>query len=180
MPPLTRDWGVMERDLDVWFVVVAAAATMAVLLQLGFLLALFFALRRVSAKIKEIRATSGVRALALRDLVITAHEAVNNINRIAKNTADLTERIEPVVEEAAGVSHRQLARADKVLGDVFTHIERISRYVEQDVVQPAREIHALSAAVRSALAVFFRRSNNSKGLADHRLLFWAGSFCFRL
>ena len=152
----------MERDLDAWFIVIAAAATLAVLVQLGFLVALFFAIRRLSAKIKEIRATSGVRVHALRDLALTAHEAVNNINRAAKNTADLTERIKPVVEDAASVSHRQLARADKVLGDVFTHVERTSGYVEQDIVQPARELHALSAAVRSALAVFFRHPNGSK------------------
>ena len=153
----------MDRDLNVWVIVVAAAATIAVLLQLAFVVGLLFGIRRLSAKMKELRAKSSSRGPALRELLTTAREALENINRAAKNTADITERIKPVVEDAASVSRRQLARADKVLGEVLTRVERISDFVEQDIVQPAREIHALSAAVRSTLAVFFRHSNNSKG-----------------
>jgi outer membrane protein assembly factor BamA len=90
---------------------------------------------------------------------------VNSINRAARDTADLIEQIKPVVEDAASVSHRQLARADQVLSDVLTRVEAISENVEKGIVQPAREIQAISAALRRGLAVFFRHPNGSKGPA---------------
>src|SRR5215470_7827693 len=114
----------MDHDLDVWFIVVAPTASIAVLLQLGFLIGLLFGMRRLSAKIKELRTKSSSGGPAFGELVTTARNALESINRVAKNTADITERIKPVVEEAASVSHRQLARADKVLGEMLTRVER--------------------------------------------------------
>lgn len=152
----------MDHDLDIWCLIVAAAATLAVLLQLGLVIALFFGTRRFRTKLSAMRAESSSGTLPLLDLVSTARQALENINRVAKNTAELTERIKPVVVEATDVSHRQLARADRVLGDVLTRVDRISRDVEQAIVLPAREILALSAAVRSAFTVFFQRGENSK------------------
>ena len=153
----------MDRDLDIWVIVVAAASTAAVLIQFGFLLALFWGIRRLHVKIKGIRSTASASGSGLQEWVTTLREASVAINRVAKNTADLTERIKPVVDEAVGVSHRQLTRADQVLTDVLTRVERISAYVEQVIVQPAAEIRAFAAAVRAALRAFFHDPNQGKG-----------------
>jgi hypothetical protein len=158
----------VSRDFDAWVIFVAAAATLAVLLQLGFVVALLFGMRTLSAKIREMRAKSSSGGPALRDLVTTARQTLDNINRVAKGTAELTERIKPVVEEATEVSHRQVARADQVVGDVLGRVERISEYVELGIAHPAREVKALSAAVRTALAVFFRHANYRKGRNNDR------------
>ena len=78
----------MDRDLDVWFIVIAEASVVAILLQLAFLVALSFAIRHLSGKIKEIHATSGLHGAALRDLVISAREAVNSVNRVGEGLRD--------------------------------------------------------------------------------------------
>jgi hypothetical protein len=153
----------MDRDLDIWVVVVAAASTAAVLIQFGFLLALFLGIRRLRVKMKGIRSTASASGSGVQEWVTTLREASVAINRVAKNTVDLTERIKPVVDEAVGVVHRQLVRADQVLTDVLTRVERISAYVEEVIVQPAGEIRAFAAAVRAALTVFFHHPNHGKG-----------------
>jgi hypothetical protein len=94
----------MDRNLDIWFIVVAAAATTAVLLQLGFLVGLLLGIVRVRAKIEEMRAKSSSGSPGTRELMNTARQALDNINLVAKNAAELTERIKPLVDEAAGVS----------------------------------------------------------------------------
>jgi len=153
----------MDRDLDIGVMVVAAASTAAVLIQLGFLLALFLGIRRLHAKMESIRSTASATGPGLQEWVATLREALVAVNRLAKNAADLTEHIKPVVDEAVGVSHRQLARADEMLTDVLTRVERISAYVEQVIVQPAAEIRAFAAAVRAALRAFFHDPNQGKG-----------------
>jgi methyl-accepting chemotaxis protein len=152
----------MDHHLEVWVTVVAAAATLAVLIQLGFLVALLFGMQRLRAKIKETQAAASSRGPNLRELATTAKETLDSINRVARNTAELTERIKTVADDASEVSRRQLARADKVVGDVLTRVERVSDHVEDSILKPVREIQAVVAAIRYTLAVFFRYPNSSK------------------
>lgn len=153
----------MNRDLDIWVIVVAGAATLTVMIQLGFFVALFFGIRRLSTHIKSIRTGAGSHLAAFQDLVAALRQASVDISRVAKDTADLTERLKPVVDEFSGVSRRQLHRADQVVGDVLTNVESISQSVERGILQPAREVRALSAAVRAALTVLFQHHNEVKG-----------------
>jgi outer membrane protein insertion porin family len=91
-------------------------------------------------------------------ILVALFLGVRHINRVAQNAAELIERLKPVVNEAASVSHNQLVRADRVLSDLLTRIERINDYLEQGV----REIEAILAGLRSAAAAFFDRHTGSK------------------
>ena len=132
----------MSRDFDAWVIFVAAAATLAVLLQLGFVVALLFGIRTLSAKIREMRAKSGSGGPALRDLVTTARDTLDHINRVAKDTAELTERIKPVVQQAADVSHRQLT------GEISPYDGNPVRIHTRPLVSPARRPDDLPALER--------------------------------
>ena len=62
-------------------------------------------------------------------------------------------RLRTAAETAAKL--RSLGRADRVIDDPLTRVERISESFEVGVAKPRREIHAVTADLRSALGVFF-------------------------
>ena len=148
----------MDRDLQMWLIVLATATALSVTIELGILLGLFLGVRRVRAKIKEVLAASSSKGPSLAELAASAREALETINRVAKDTAEIIEGIKPLVNEATSVSRSQLARADQVLGDLLTQLETISQHIERGV----REIQAILAGVRSALAVLSDRQSDSK------------------
>ena len=133
---------------------------LSVTIQLGILLGLFLGVRRLRAKVKEILAASSSKRPSLAELAATAREALETINRVAKNTVEIIERIKPLVNEATSVSRSQLARADQVLGDLLRQLETISQHIERGV----REIQAILAGVRSALAVLPPGSSPFRGI----------------
>ena len=147
----------MDRNLQIWFMVLVVATTVSVAMQVGILVAVVYGLRRLHAKIKEIEAMVRSHASMIGEMSTDIRETVRSIKSVTNNVAELSVRIKSTVDETADVYGRQLRRADRVLGDVAARVERISDYVEHGVVRPLREIQAISAALRAALSVFFRR-----------------------
>src|SRR5438034_11111446 len=144
----------MERDVQIWLIVFAAATALSVTIRLGIVLGLFLGGRRVRAKIKEVLAASSSKGPSLAEIAASARETLETINRVAKNTAEIIEGVKPLVNEATSVSRSQLARADQVLGDLRIQLETISQHIKRGV----REIQAILAGVRSALAEIGRAS----------------------
>ncbi len=153
----------MDRGLQIWFIIFAAATTVAAVMQLGVLVVILLGMRRLGAKLKQIRGSANPQGRSLHEIATTVQEALHSLNHAAKNVAELTERIKPIVDEAAGASHKWVTRVDQVLGDTLSRIEKAGQYAEQGIIQPIREVAAISAAVRSALTVLFQRPNGSKG-----------------
>src|SRR6266542_3307938 len=135
----------MDRDVQMWLIVLAAATALSVTIQLAVLLGLLIFARRVRAKLKSFLASSSSKGPSLSEVAASAQQALDTINRLAQNLTDLIERIRPVVDQAATVSRTQVARADQVLGGVLTNLEKAGLQVEQGV----REVRAVSAGFRS-------------------------------
>jgi outer membrane protein insertion porin family len=69
-----------------------------------------------------------------------------------------------LVNEATELSQKHLGRADRVIDDLLTQMERTSESLQAGVAKPFRETHALAAGLRAALGVFFgRHSTTSAG-----------------
>src|SRR5712692_1198373 len=145
----------MDRDLQIWFIVFAAATSVCALIQLSILVGLFLGVRRLRAKLQEIQAMSLSQESTLREMAMNAREALTHLRLVAQNTAEVSERIKSVTNEAAEVSRRQLERADQVISNLLTGVQRFSKYVEWGATEPIHQIRAILAGVCSALSVFF-------------------------
>jgi outer membrane protein insertion porin family len=102
------------------------------------------------------KATSGRQSLI--QLAVEAGEALTAITRVARNAAEV-DRFKPVADKAAERSPQQLARIDQTVDRLVASVqsaERVSESFEEGIARPIREGRAISAGVRSALAVLFR------------------------
>jgi methyl-accepting chemotaxis protein len=152
----------MDRNLQAWFMVLVVATTVSVAMQLGILVAVVYGLRRLHAKIKDIEAILRSHASMIGEVATDVRETVRSIKSVTNNVVELSGRIKSTVDETAEVYGRQLRRVDRVIGNVAAGVDRVSDYVENGVIRPLREIQAVSAALRSALSVFFRSGRNTE------------------
>jgi methyl-accepting chemotaxis protein len=149
----------MDRNLQIWFMVLVVVTTVSVAMQVGILVAVVYGLGRLRAKIKEIEAMIRSHASMIGELSANIRETVRSIKSVTNNVAEFSARIKGTVDETVEVYGRQLRRADQMIGEVAARVERIGDYVEHGVIRPLREIQAISAALRAALRVFFRRGS---------------------
>jgi hypothetical protein len=147
----------MDRDVQIWLIVLAAATALSVMIQVGSLVGLYLGIRRLRAKIETICAAA-TKGPSLPEIATNAREALESANRAARNTAEIIERIKPLVNETSILCHGQMARANQVFSDFLTRVETISQQGERSV----HEFQALFSGLRSAFAVLFERPPGSK------------------
>ena len=138
----------MDRDLQIWLIVVSVALIASVAIQL-FIIGRLLVLVRFSLGRHN-----------LHEIVDKAFDALDRVDRTTEAANQLLEQIRPTVDQVAGISQRQLPRADQVVGEVLTSVQRINHDVNAAISWPSREAHAWSAGVRSALSALFRKDGD--------------------
>ena len=154
----------MGLDTQFWFIVFVCATAISVTIQLILLAALCYIVWRFHAKVKEIERKAQSQCSVLQEYGNTIRELLALFTRTVNNAAEITERMKGLVGEAAEVSQKQVGRADHVIDNILTRLEKISESLEADVAEPFREARAFTAALRTALGVFLgRHKTNSPG-----------------
>ena len=142
----------MERDLQIWLIIIFLALLIAIqIFVIAFLI-------RVLNLLKPTPGSAGVREIAAK--VVDTMEA---LNRTTKTANEFLAQIRPTVEQAMNVSSRQLSHADKVVGEVLNNVDRINQPLRDfaaAVNVSFSEAHALSAGVRSATARLFGKASD--------------------
>ena len=142
----------MERDLQIWLIIVFLALLIAIqIFVIAFLI-------RVLNLLKPAPGSGGVRDIAAK--VVETMEA---LSRTTKTTNEFLTQIRPTVEQAVSISRRQLSHADQVVGEALKNVERINQAlhdVAAAVSVSFSEAHAISAGVRSATATLFGKASD--------------------
>jgi hypothetical protein len=143
----------MERDLQIWLIIVFLALLIAIqVFVIAFLI-------RVLNLLKPAPGNGGVRDIAAK--VVETMEALNNTT---KTVNEFLTQIRPTVEQAVSISRRQLSHADQVVCEALNNVERINQAVynvASAVSVSFSEAHAISAGVRSATATLFGKASDS-------------------
>lgn len=139
----------MDRTLQIWLIVISLALLASIFLQI-FLMTIF---NRLLSLLRPKPGQRGFREIADRAL-----EAIEGTERAIELTVDILEEVEPVVNQAASVSRRQLSHADQVVGNALERVARIQHDVSIVRNWPIREARALSAGIATAMIAFFRRN----------------------
>jgi methyl-accepting chemotaxis protein len=152
----------MERSGQTWFMVFVAATTLSVAIQLGMVAAVFFGLRRLHAKIKEIEGRARSHGPTVAKMAADLGEALGSLKRVTNNVAEISQRIKSTVNGAADLSGRLFIGADHVIDDAVTRVERISDTVEHGIARPVRELQANWRHYGLMLSIFLRRRIGSE------------------
>jgi outer membrane protein insertion porin family len=151
----------MSHDLQLWLIALVAVIAASAAIQTSILIAVGVGLRGLQAKINELKEMVSSEGSGARETVLKVREAAVSMERAGRNVTEITEQVKGVVNVSSELWGKELKRVDQVVDDVVSRVERTSKYVEEGVVEPIREIHAISAGIRAAAAVLFHHRDNS-------------------
>ena len=158
-----------------------AATTFAVVIQAGILVALYFAVRKSTARMEALSAE-------LRDKALPTIETVQNLvvelrPKLETMTANVTEsstlvrnqliRFDATLTDVLDRTRLQVIRADELLNRTMDRVEETSEVVHKTVVSPLRQVNGLMSAISTGVEVFLgqkrRQPKNGMGVPQDEM-----------
>jgi hypothetical protein len=158
-----------------------AATTFAVVIQAGILVALYFAVRKSTARMEAL-------STELRDKALPTIETVQNLvvelrPKIETMTANVTEsstlvrnqliRFDATLTDVLDRTRLQVIRADELLNRTMDRVEETSEVVHKTVVSPLRQVNGLMSAISTGVEVFLgqkrRQPKNGMGVPQDEM-----------
>src|SRR5256885_17245847 len=151
----------MNNLLTIFIVVTAAA----VLLQAGILFAMYFAMRKTSAKVESLAEEVKTKVLPTAEL---AHSMMSElrpkiitlVDNVSVSTTVLRtqmERVDATLTDIIDRTRLQVIRADEFVNHTMDKLEETREAVTRTVVSPVRHISGLMHGVTAGLEAFFSR-----------------------
>ena len=164
----------MENLLPLFVALTGAA----VLLQACLLAAMYFTMRKSSARMESLATEVKNKALpALNQAQLILTEVRPNLEIIAENVKDITktvrveiERVDATVNDVVDRARLQIIRADELLGRTLDRVEQTSEIVQKTVVSPVRQISGLMQGITAGIEFLFagRGRRNGGGRESRR------------
>lgn len=158
-----------------------AVTSIAVVVQAGILVALYFSVRQRGARMEAL-------ATEVKNKALPAIETVQNIlvelrPRIEVMSVNFSEsstlvrnqlaRIDATLTDALDRTRLQVIRADELLNRTMDKVEETSEIVHQTVISPLRQVNGLLAAIGTGLEVFLgqkrRQPKNGAGVPQDEM-----------
>ena len=159
----------MDPEIKICLIVLAVAVSISVAIQASVLFELFWELRSLRRRIRELNFSPVSWQPAAEEIVVGARETVA-LRRIAQDVAEIADRMKDAVNEGRDFLHKEITRADHFADDLLARVERIREQLERRVVQPVRELKAVSAGVRAGLAdLLGKKEADGRSNASHAI-----------
>ncbi len=153
------------EQLTIWIAVTSAA----VVLQAGIMLAMYFGMRKTSAKVESLTEEVKNKILPTVDLVhTTVTDLKPRIETIVVNVSESStlmraqlERLDATVSDVVDRTRLQVIRADELINRTMDRVEDATEAVHKTVVSPVRQLSGLIHGVTAALE-FLRHGRNGR------------------
>jgi hypothetical protein len=137
----------------------------AVMIQAGILVALYFAIRKTSGRVEALASEVTSKALPAIDtaqqLLVTVKPRVEDIVVNAEQTARMArsqmERLDATVNDIVDRTRLQVIRADELVNRTMDKVEETTEMVHRTVVSPIRQLSGLMQGVSAGLEFFLGR-----------------------
>jgi methyl-accepting chemotaxis protein len=147
------------------FVIVAAVA---IVVQMGILIALYVALRQTASRVEGIagrleKQASPLLSTAAAILEDAQPKVAEITSNLAESSATVRAHVAQMAEATGDIVERarlHALRVDEFVGNTLGKIETASEILETRVLSPVRRVQAIVQAVNAGLGVL--RSNRSK------------------
>src|SRR5574341_663581 len=143
------------------FVVVTA---LAVVIQMGVLVALFLSVRKTSAQVLTLADSIERRAVPALDaanaILVDSRgrmtEIVSNLAAISSSLRSQVDRFDVTFGDAMDRTQRQVIRADNLVSLTMDHVEETTEVLHEGVIAPVRRVAGLVQGLTVGIDTFFK------------------------
>lgn len=141
------------------FVVVAS---IAIVVQAGMLIALFFSLKKTSEKMERIAGTVEGKAIPLLESAQSVlDETGPRLNEITANLTEITTtlksqvgRMDATVTDLVDRARLQIIRVDELVSSTMDKVEETTEMVQQTVVTPVKHLSGIMQGLSVGIGAF--------------------------
>ena len=156
------------QNLLIIFIVVTGVA---VLIQAGILVGMFFAVRKTSAKVEvladEVRnkvlPTAELAHSMITEMRPKIETLVDNVSASSTMVRTQLERVDATLTDIVDRTRLQVIRADEFVTGTMDKLEETREAVQRTVVSPVRYISGLAHGVSVGFEAFFGRRRGRNG-----------------
>ncbi len=158
-----------------------ALTAVAVVIQAGILVALYFAVRKSTAQMEELATQVTTKALpTLETAQSMLVELRPKVEILAANAAESStllrgqlERVDSTLSDVLDRTRLQVIRADELLNRTMDKVEETTEVVHKTVVSPLRQVSGLMNAISTGVEVFLgqkrRQPRNGMGVPQDEM-----------
>jgi len=157
-------------SVDLWMVIFDAAVSLAVILQMVILFALFLTVRKAVAQMQTL--TEEVRDKAIpaidsaHSLLKDTRPKIDVILEHATKTTELAHRnmakLDSSMSDVLDRSRKQIIRTDELVSRTLDRVEATTDMVQRTVVSPVRRISAIVEGLTAGLEHFLGKSGSAR------------------
>jgi methyl-accepting chemotaxis protein len=160
-------------------IVFVAVTSLAVVLQMAILFALYLSVRKTTAQVESIAADFQRRSTPImenaRDILADAtpklKEITSNLTEASRSVKTHAETMGNAAAEIAMRAKTQVIRADDIISRTMDRVEKTSDVVHNSVLSPVRHVQGIVQALSIGLSAFMhqkrdRRDDKRRSAAD--------------
>jgi hypothetical protein len=157
-----------EHTLIILLTIFVGLAALAMLIQAGTLLGLFLVARKLQEKVSPlILQVEGVVGVT-RQTIERVEKHIDKIGTTSGTILDQTKqqlaKVDDLLSDATTRAKVQMERAEMVLDDTMTRVQKTVSIVQSGVLRPVREVHGILAGIRTTIAHLGRAGRST---VDH-------------
>lgn len=142
-----------------------AITSIAVVIQMGVLIALYTGMKKTSARLESLANQVESRAIPTLDMAQDLlRESKPKVETILANLADTSttirqevERLDVSVADMVDRARLQVIRMDELVSATLDRVEDATEIVHRSVIGPVRQAQGVIQGLTTALATFFNR-----------------------
>ncbi len=158
-----------------------AVTSVAVVIQAIILVALFFSVRKSSARMEALSTELKEKALptieTVQNMVVELRPKIetmaNNVSESTTLVRNQLTRLDATLTDVLDRTRLQVIRADELLNRTMDKVEETSEVVHKTVVSPLRQVSGLMTAITTGVEVFLgqkrRQPKNGMGVPQDEM-----------
>ena len=158
-----------------------AVTTFAVVIQAGIMVALYFAVRKSTAKMEALATEVTSKALptieTVQNILVELRPKIDIMSTNFLESSTLVRnqlgRIDATLTDALDRTRLQVIRADELLNRTMDKVEETSEIVHKTVISPLRQVNGLMTAISTGIDVFLgqkrRHPKNGAGMPQDEM-----------
>jgi hypothetical protein len=160
--------------MDNWLIIFVGVTAAAVVIQAIVLTATYLRLRRIDNEMGELRQRFNDRVDPLLDRLDDIlrtfqgswHRILGDLAAISGTARAQVEKFDRLTDDVADRARGEIIRLDEVLARAITTVETTGEKIEQSLATPVREVAAVVAGIKTALAVLGERRRAGRARPD--------------
>ncbi len=157
-----------QQTLLIVLTIFVAIAAVALLIQMGTMLALFLVARKLQAQVMqvwpEVQTIIGVTRRTVENIEKHVEKIGATSNSILDTTKQQVAKLDELLSDATTRAKVQIERAEMVLDDTMGRAQETVSIVQRTVLRPIREMNGVLSGVRASLA---HLSRGGRPTVDH-------------